>query len=69
MNMGSSEGFECKACGIKFASANALAEHEKMHADMKANDDTAHEHFACNACGATFQSEAELKEHGQKYHM
>lgn len=67
--MESSEGFECKACGIKFASASELVEHGKMHAGMKTDDHTGHEHFACNACGATFHSEAELKEHGQKYHM
>lgn len=67
--MESSERFECKACGTKFASASSLAEHGKSHAGAETNEHAGHEHFTCNACGTVFHSEAELKEHGKQYHM
>lgn len=67
--MGTSKEFECKACGTRFASAEELAAHGKMHTGEAADDHSGHEHFTCNACGTVFHSQAELKEHGQKYHM
>lgn len=52
--MGSSEGFECKACGTKFASASELAEHGKTHTGVEINYHAGHEHFTCDACGTVF---------------
>lgn len=66
--MNTNEGFECKACGTRFASADELAQHGKQHAGMEADDHAGHEHFTCGACGTAFHSETELKEHARAHH-